>query len=58
VTPALMPGFLVTLRSGGPEMTVECIVGDVVACLWFVDGELRNARINAACLVPVHAEEG
>ena len=32
---AIGPGDVVTLKSGGPQMTVRLINGDMVFCSWF-----------------------
>lgn len=35
----IIVGSVVTLRSGGPAMTVETVDGVKVACIWFVDSD-------------------
>ena len=46
------PGRIVTLKSGGPPLTVVATEDDIVRCLWFAhaDDRLQEARIPAACL--------
>lgn len=46
------PGKVVTLKSGGPPLTVVEVDGDQVRCIWFAhaDDRLQDARIPAACL--------
>jgi uncharacterized protein YodC (DUF2158 family) len=35
------PGDLVSLKSGGPEMTVSCSEGDETYCVWW-DGRAKR----------------
>ncbi len=46
------PGQLVTLKSGGPPLTIVSIDGDDVRCIWFAhaDDRLQDATIPAICL--------
>lgn len=46
------PGSIVTLKSGGPPLTVLAVEGEQVRCLWFAhaDDRLQEARIPAVCL--------
>ena len=34
---ALVPGATTQLRSGGPQMTIIAVNGDMIVCVWFVD---------------------
>jgi uncharacterized protein YodC (DUF2158 family) len=54
------PGSIVTLKSGGPPLTVVEADGDDVRCVWFAhaDDRLQEARIPAACLEAVTEMEG
>lgn len=36
--PAIVPGSVVTLRSGGPALTVQSIEGSDASCVWFYGG--------------------
>ncbi|MFN3891406.1 MAG: YodC family protein [Beijerinckiaceae bacterium] len=46
------PGRIVTLKSGGPPLTVVDSHADTVRCIWFAhaDDRLQEALIPAACL--------
>jgi uncharacterized protein YodC (DUF2158 family) len=48
------PGDVVRLKSGGPEMTVRCLMPkDAAVCDWFDDGGcLDNKAFPAVCLTP------
>jgi uncharacterized protein YodC (DUF2158 family) len=37
-------GKKVRLNSGGPEMTVEAVIGEKVRCVWFDKATLRTAE--------------
>ncbi|MBT8409987.1 MAG: DUF2158 domain-containing protein [Alphaproteobacteria bacterium] len=51
-------GDLVRLKSGGPVMVVEHVVGDgVVVCDWFSDGRKLNAYFRAKTLAGVERDE-
>jgi uncharacterized protein YodC (DUF2158 family) len=53
---AFESGALVTLRSGGPTMTVDSIgTWGQVVCVWFVGMEVRRAGFAAPTLI--HCEE-
>lgn len=43
---SLMPGTLVKLKSGGPEMTVVSVFGDNIKVKWFEGGLLREEIFN------------
>jgi uncharacterized protein YodC (DUF2158 family) len=49
------PGRIVTLKSGGPPLTVVTADGEDVRCIWFAhaDDRLQEARIPASRLEPV-----
>src|ERR1700742_961979 len=57
---ALRPGDLVTLKSGGPVMTVDTINTDIfddnkvtgVLCAWFVGNKLERARFDCNAIAP------
>lgn len=46
------PGSIVTLKSGGPPLTVVDVEGGQVRCIWFAhaDDRLQDVRIPAVCL--------
>jgi uncharacterized protein YodC (DUF2158 family) len=54
------PGQLVTLKSGGPPLTVASVASGNVRCVWFAhaDDRLQEASIPAVCLDPLGDEEG
>lgn len=56
----LEPGQIVTLKSGGPPLTVAGVDGDEVRCMWFAhaDDRLQEARIPMACIEAVGEMEG
>ncbi|MGH2341101.1 YodC family protein [Segnochrobactraceae bacterium EtOH-i3] len=43
-------GDIVTLRSGGPDMTVVYIEPEVIHFAWFVDGELKTSNLPGGAL--------
>jgi uncharacterized protein YodC (DUF2158 family) len=50
------PGDIVTVKSGGPNMTVSSIREDAVFCTWFVQGNFNEAKshsFNASVLKKV-----
>jgi uncharacterized protein YodC (DUF2158 family) len=45
------PGDVVTLKSGGPEMTVEGLGSDGVECSWFATGgQLKRNTFKTGAL--------
>jgi uncharacterized protein YodC (DUF2158 family) len=54
------PGRIVTLKSGGPPLTVVGMDGEQVRCIWFAhaDDRLQEASIPAVCLEIVSDEDG
>jgi uncharacterized protein YodC (DUF2158 family) len=54
------PGQLVTLKSGGPPLTVASVAAGNVRCVWFAhaDDRLQEANIPAVCLDALGDEEG
>lgn len=54
------PGQLVTLKSGGPPLTVVSVNAGNVRCVWFAhaDDRLQEASIAAACLDALSDEDG
>lgn len=60
-TPAVpfAAGDVVTLKSGGPMMTVASVLGDLAACVWFSDEEdvFRFDDLPVAVLIAVEFEE-
>lgn len=55
--PEIKPGTLVKLKSGGPRMTVNTVVGDACGCLWFEGDELHDAHFYASALRVVSETE-
>lgn len=53
------PGRVVTLKSGGPPLTVVEVEGDEARCIWFThaDDRLQEARIPIACLEALGEED-
>ena len=45
-------GTIVSLKSGGPPLTVVEVDGEEARCIWFAhsDDRLQEARIPLACL--------
>jgi uncharacterized protein YodC (DUF2158 family) len=43
---SIIPGSLVKLKSGGPDMTVVSVVGNNVKVKWFEGGLLREEVFN------------
>ena len=52
-------GTIVSLKSGGPPLTVVEVDGEQARCIWFAhsDDRLQEARIPLACLVAVDDED-
>jgi uncharacterized protein YodC (DUF2158 family) len=48
-----VPGDVVTLRSGGPQMTIKFIDEGDVYCEWFLNGEVKGATFVASQLEKV-----
>ncbi|WP_041207767.1 DUF2158 domain-containing protein [Aeromonas jandaei] len=46
----ILSGSVVRLRSGGPYMTVNNIVGQKCECVWFVNDELRSGAFFKSSL--------
>ncbi|WP_416232692.1 DUF2158 domain-containing protein [Alcaligenes faecalis] len=50
----ITPGMIVTLRSGGPKLTVEVVTSDHKASVsWFTNGEYNLMTIPVTALEPV-----
>jgi uncharacterized protein YodC (DUF2158 family) len=49
-------GDVVELKSGGPKMTIQTVVGGVVHCQWFVDAELKKGAFDPESLRAAKAE--
>ena len=47
----LAKGDVVTLRSGGPDMTIGEIKGQTVSCLWFEGARQQRAEFDSELLV-------
>ena len=60
----LKSGDLVTLKSGGPVMTVDTVNTDIfddskitgILCAWFVGDKLERARFDHAALAPAPSQ--
>lgn len=50
-TGPLKPGDVVTLKSGGPKMTVDWTNDEDTACTWFVGSKREQAKFYTATLV-------
>ena len=51
-------GDIVRLKSGGPKMTVEILLGDgELKCQWFDGSELQEARFDPDVVLLVEEEE-
>lgn len=52
-------GDTVTLKSGGPFMTIESVEGGVCKCTWFDDkNQLQQATLNSNLLKRREPAEG
>jgi uncharacterized protein YodC (DUF2158 family) len=53
------PGDLVTLKSGGPVMTVDDVAGETVTCVWFTYGQggakFERESFSRDALIPAAA---
>lgn len=52
-------GTIVSLKSGGPPLTIVEVDGEQARCIWFAhsDDRLQEARIPLACLEAIEDEE-
>jgi uncharacterized protein YodC (DUF2158 family) len=52
LTISFQPGDVVTLKSGGPAMTVIASKDDGVHCVWYAEGvdEVKTEIVPAVCL--------
>lgn len=52
-------GDVVTLKSGGPAMTIKAVEGQEVACLWYAeeDETFREATLPAHVLLAAEFDE-
>ena len=46
-------GQKVKLNTGGPEMSIEDVQGNVCVCRWFINGQDKSGKFVDQCLVPV-----
>jgi uncharacterized protein YodC (DUF2158 family) len=51
---SFQPGDVVCLKSGGPDMTVECVVSEsntmFVTCIWFEERTLYRTSLPLSAL--------
>lgn len=50
MTDKIEAGAIVTLKSGGPTMTVGCVGPDIANCCWFVGAQMQEANFFIASL--------
>lgn len=50
---AISVGDVVTLKSGGPQMTVRAIDGDAAECEWFAEDTHYERSFKVATLRPI-----
>ena len=51
-------GDIVQLKSGGPKMTIDIVLGDgELKCQWFAGDELQEARFDPAVIQLVVEEQ-
>ncbi len=50
-------GDLVQIKSGGPPMTVQEVVGDSVTCIWYVGDKYYRTDYDAAILKAAATDE-
>lgn len=55
---ALFVGDKVRLKSGGPPMTVENIVGGEVHCCWFEGNDLKRTKFPYGAIEKEKAKAG
>lgn len=46
----IVPGTIVSVKSGGPKMTVAAVNGDEVKCSWFVGNTAHHGVFHLATL--------
>ena len=52
----LQIGNIVKLKSGGPPMTVDMIIGARTCCVWFLDGQRLSSVFHADALKKITPE--
>ena len=50
-------GDIVQLKSGGPKMTVNNVIGDTVFCAWFSGAKNNMASFNLNAITPATEEK-
>lgn len=53
----IMPGTVVALKSGGPLMTVACVEGRQVHCVWFDKLKLKTGTFHPESLASLENDE-